>query len=209
MALTPLPLPPKAATAIHAKLQRFDTANTFYRIHAREFNPVFFGQKNAAFRFDDPLRRYGVMYCGVVFLAAVVETLLHDTEGRRPEFSRAAINARAVSLLSNSRPLRLVDLRGEGALSLGLDARIWSSSYDVSQAWSRWLFEHKAGFDGILYPSRHSHRYECVALFDRCRRAIGHDGHYALSSAPYNATITRYSRENRFDIIEDGDDHFA
>ncbi len=209
MVLTPLPLPQEAATSIQPKLYRLDTSNSLYRIHSRQFEPIFFGRKEAAFRFDDPLRRYGVLYGGLVFLAAVVETLLHDCEGRRPEFSRAMMNARSVSQLSNARVLRLVDLRGEGAMQLGLDARIWSASYDVSQEWSRWLYEHKAGFDGLIYPSRHSHRYECVALFDRCRRALRHEGRYSLSSAPYNAIITRYSRENRFDIIEDADDQFV
>lgn len=208
MVLRSLALPQQAAASIIPKLIKLDPDQIFYRIHLAEFNPIFFGHKTAAFRFDDPLRRFGVIYCGVVFLAAMVETLLHDCEGRRAEFSRAAINARSVSLMSNKRPLRLLDLRSEGGLSLGLDARIWSSHYEVSQAWARWAYEQKSQIDGILYPSRHSYRYECVALFDRCRKALQLDSSHALSQQPYNAIITRYSRENRFDIIEDEHEQF-
>jgi hypothetical protein len=48
-------------------------------------------------------------------------------------------------------------------------------TYEVSQPWSRAIFQHPAGADGIVYRSNHDNGELCVALFDRCRSRLRAD----------------------------------
>jgi hypothetical protein len=59
---------------------------------------------------------------------------------------RAKVNA--------SRPLRFVDLTGEGLAWIGADSRLASGSYDVSQRWALALYRHPSQPDGLLYRTR-------------------------------------------------------
>jgi hypothetical protein len=65
------------------------------------------------------------------------------------------------------RPLRLVDLSGDGLVLIGAHAGICSCPYDQVRHWSRVLWAHPDQPDGLFYRARHNPRLSCVALFDR------------------------------------------
>ena len=151
------------------KLTMLSRQTLWYRIHESRHGAVYFGQKRCRGRFDDPLRRYGVLYAGADELCAFVETFGHDT-GRN--LVRAAqLNATALAVLRFRRPLRLADLRNARLARLGADSRLFADAdYAVPQRWSRAIFEHPSKPDGILYNARHDPAKVCVALFDRAGR---------------------------------------
>ena len=68
------------------------------------------------------------------------------------------------------RQLRLLDLRGNGALASGSVAALAAvPDRPLSQQGARWFYDHRKVFgtvDGISYPNAHNHDVACV-LFER------------------------------------------
>src|SRR5687768_344385 len=138
-----------------------DSASTVLRVEPlhRSFragrDPIFFG-KTARNRFDDPRQDYGVLYAGLSYDCAFVETLGHNVgigsvastspgptvpHGGRV-ISRDRLRATHLALVFPSRPLRLLDLTGDRLHAFGVDAH-WATTHDyaVTQAWSRQTWE--------------------------------------------------------------------
>lgn len=73
------------------------------------------------------------------------------------------------------RRLRLLDLRGDGALRCGSVAALASvPDRPLSQEWARWFYEHPKDFgrvDGISYPNAHNQDV-AYALFERAENAL-------------------------------------
>jgi hypothetical protein len=71
--------------------------------------------------------------------------------------------------------LRLLDLRGDGALRCGPVAALTAvPDRPLSQQWARWFYEHPNEFgsvDGIAYANAHNQDV-AYALFERCEQAI-------------------------------------
>jgi hypothetical protein len=138
------------------------------RIHAATHAPIFFSPAPGhppAGRFDSPAGRFRVLYAALHFEGAFAETLLRKPS--LPLLSLSEIRARALTFLTITRQVRLVDLTGPGLSRLGLDARFLSGGYEACGAWADALHGHPAAPDGILHPSRLDPSQLCVALFDR------------------------------------------
>lgn len=138
----------------------------WFRIHAPDRDPVFFGRTGKN-RFDAPAAQFGVLYLAADASAAFIETL-----GRAP--ARRSFTIRDLSMfrlaeILPSRPLRLVDVTGPGLARLGADARLFTGDHSVARAWSLALHGHPAAPDGILYPSRHDPSRHAAAVFDRVK----------------------------------------
>jgi hypothetical protein len=64
-------------------------------------------------------------------------------------------------------PLSVVDLRGDGALRMGVPSDvIGSSRQELARTWSVAFYDHPAQPDGIIYPSR-LNRETNLAVYDR------------------------------------------
>jgi len=51
--------------------------------------------------------------------------------------------------------LQLIDLRGDGPLRIGIPSDVVRGrTQPLAQTWSMAIFNHPAGADGIIYPSR-------------------------------------------------------
>ena len=164
----PAPAPPADLHARTLPLAIWNAGSKVIRVHRTRLGPIHFSGgagKPPLGRWDSPSGTFGVLYAARAFAGAFAETVL-----RNPALllvSLAEIEARALSVLSITAAIRLVDLTGPGLSQLGLDVRILSGPYDVCGAWSDALHGHPQAPAGILYPSRFDPAQVCLALFDR------------------------------------------
>ena len=61
---------------------------------------------------------------------------------------------------------------GPGQSKAGVDGRLFTGSYSISQAYSRAIHEHPAHADCIRYPARHDTQQVSVALFERAQSPL-------------------------------------
>lgn len=155
--------------ALPASLPIVEIGGPVYRCHRIEYGYRYFG-KSAAGRYDDPQRRYGVLYLGSTREAAFAETCLRDVGSTL--LDHRFLTARAMTEVVMDK-VRLAQAYGTGLPSLGQTAIISASAgYGESQAFSRQVFEHRDQVDGIAYFSRHDNEQLCIALFDRAEPAL-------------------------------------
>lgn len=116
-------------------------------------------------RFDAPAGSYGTLYVAADEDGAFIETFGYNTGVRLvPSEQLTAVD---VSIVRAGRPLRLVQLTGQGLARLGADARLFAADFGPARAWSKALHDHPSAPDGILYASRHDETQICAVLFDR------------------------------------------
>lgn len=158
-------LPPPPTDLPTRKLPLVTVKGSLYRIHRTVQHWRYFG-KNASERFDDPLKRYGVLYVSSRPEAAFAEVFLRTLSLMVVD----EVDLRARSLTSfAANSLRCLDLTGSGLRKLWCDNRISTEKpYTTVGLWSRALYTHPQQPDGIIYRSRHNPRFRCLALFDRC-----------------------------------------
>jgi RES domain len=158
-------LPPPPTDLPTRKLPLVTVKGSLYRIHRTVQHWRYFG-KNASERFDDPLKRYGVLYVSSRPEAAFAEVFLRTLSLMVVD----EVDLRARSLTSfAANSLRCLDLAGSGLRKLSCHNRISTEKpYTTVGLWSRALYSHPQQPDGIIYRSRHNPRFRCLALFDRC-----------------------------------------
>jgi hypothetical protein len=139
-------------------------------MHRLGQGPLFFG-KAAANRFDDPVRKFGVLYVGLSPEAAFAETLLRDPP--RQLIAESEVAVRRIARIRVRRPLRLLQAYDEGLARAGLTAEIGTCEYDRSQSWAAAFHAHPAAIDGIAWRGRHDNGTFCVAVFDRAVGKLG------------------------------------
>jgi RES domain len=72
-----------------------------------------------------------------------------------------------VGFFAPSRAVRLIDLRGQGALAIGATGELTTTpDRDLSQRWARWLYERYRWARGVTYEGRYAGCL-CVAMWDR------------------------------------------
>ena len=158
-----LPRPPTDLPT--RKLPLATVKGSLYRIHRTVHHWQYFG-KNASERFDDPLKRYGVLYVSTQPEAAFAEVFLRALS--LMVVDEVDLRARSLAAFA-ANSLRCVDLTGSGLRKLSCDNRISTEKpYATVGLWSRALYIHPQQPDGIIYRSRHNPRFRCLALFDRC-----------------------------------------
>lgn len=156
------------------------------RIHARGRRALWFGPPPgsvAIHRFDDPRGEFRICYLGTTIGVCFAETFLRNPPVRILALGDLA--ARLVATVEVRRELRLVRLHGPGLARLGTTAGPASGDdYELSQFWSRALWEHAEAPDGIAYRPRHDDSALCVAIYDRARAALAITGETSLTADP-------------------------
>lgn len=155
-------------------IETIPAGRRFGRIYANAFpDPLGYGK--APSRFSDPRRRnpagrFGVLYLGdslkVCFLEAVLRDRRDGMIGDLP-VDEQEIHARLYAEIEATDDLRLVDLRDDHAVRMGVPSDVAKSSrQSLARAWSLALYGHSALPDGIIYPSRLNGSTN-LAIFDR------------------------------------------
>ena len=165
---TPGPLPPPSKDFHRIVLPIVTVGGRWFRTHEIEHSPIHYGV-GATWRFNDPERRYGVLYLAQQPAGAFIESFgqLATTAEVPRRITSQELSRKALSELAPGRPVRLDDLTGKGLARVGADARIFAGDRKEAQAWSKAIHDHPSEVDGLLYPTRHDPMQLAAALFDR------------------------------------------
>lgn len=147
----------------------------------RIYDPSSHGTVELTFRFFGPLARFdhhrgnhpqedmerGVYYAAPKFSSCLVE-VFGDT-------GVIEIGHKRVCRPQLTRSLRLLDLRGSGAMKAGSVAALAKvADRSLSQAWSRYFYEQQKIYsevDGIIYYNAHNDE-EAIVLYERARTGL-------------------------------------
>ncbi|RYC25895.1 RES family NAD+ phosphorylase [Ciceribacter ferrooxidans] len=166
--------PPAGFEHSSLDLEVVPPGSRFGRIYASAFpDPLGFGKTPS--RFSDPRRRdaagrFGVLYLGDTLKVCFLEAVLRDRRdgllGDLP-IEENEIHARRFAEIETTEHLRLVDLRDDHAVRMGVPTDVAKSSrQSLARAWSLAFYEHKSLPDGIIYPSR-LNGHTNIAVFGR------------------------------------------
>jgi hypothetical protein len=148
---------------------------TWRRLYQSRFpNPLGYGFSPS--RFSDPEttlippERFGVVYFGSSIKVCFVEAILRDRGvGRTATFpiEWAELEAWSCAEVRVETALRVVDLRGDGLVRMGIPTDVArASAQDLARIWSRALWAHDTTPDGLMYDSRLNGETN-VVVFDR------------------------------------------
>jgi hypothetical protein len=165
---SPGPLPPPSKDFHRIALPIVTVGARWFRTHEVEYSPIHYGTR-AVWRFDDPEGRYGVLYLAQQPAGAFIESFgqLVTTAEFPRRITSQELSRKALCELAPSRPVRLVDLTGNGLARVGADARIFAGDRQDAQVWSKAIHDHPSNVDGLLYPMRHDPKQLAAAIFDR------------------------------------------
>lgn len=166
--------PPSGFERAELEIETMPPGRVFGRIY-RDAYPDPLGYGKSPSRFSDPRRRvdanrFGVLYLGdslkVCFLEAVLrdrrEGLVHDLPIDEVELTR-----RRYAEIAITTDLRLVDLRGDNAVRMGVPTDVVRAQrQNLARRWSLALHQHPSEPDGIIYPSRLNGATN-LAIYDR------------------------------------------
>lgn len=149
---------PSAPLAIHTVA----IGERFGRIYLAKYpDPLGFGKAKS--RFSDPSRRiessrFGVLYLGQTIAVCFLEAVLRDRRdgvlGDLP-MEESELEVRRYVEIEVAKPLRLVDLRENRAVAMGVPSDVHRGTrHALGRAWSLAFHEHPEEPDGIIYPSR-------------------------------------------------------
>jgi hypothetical protein len=146
----------------------YAAGSLWFRCHKRVDGPVFFGPGAGIapkYRFDAPAGEYQVLYAGLNYEAAFIETFLRNPKGRTLDW--ADLDVRNMAVLTNDAPPQLIKAHGEGLSLLGTTAALSTGGYREARRYSLELWEHPDRPDGLIYSSRHNPDHLCAAIFNR------------------------------------------
>jgi RES domain len=130
-------------------------------------------------RFSDPSRRIPSHRFGVIYLGAVGDYPMDERE----------LHVRRYAEIEIIAPLSLVDLRGDGAIRMGVPSDVArASSQRLGRAWSLAFHEHPSAPDGIVYPSRLNGQTN-LAVYDRATSKLRVANVGPLIAAPDLPTV--------------------
>lgn len=189
-------LPPKGFAGAGLHIHEVPAGQRFGSIYLGRYpDPLGFGKTPS--RFSDPRRRaaanrFGVLYLGetvkVCFLEAVLRDQRDGAIGDLP-MEEAELHDRHYAEIEVAVPLRMVDLRDDGAIVLGVPTDVAkASSQTLARAWSLAFHEHPEKPDGIVYPSR-LNGHTNLAVFDRAIVKLRAARKTKLIAAPGLATV--------------------
>lgn len=168
----------------------------FGRIYPNRFlNPLGFGRRPS--RFSDPRRRteanrFGLIYLGDTFKVCFLEAVLRDQRdgivGTLP-IQEEELRTRRYADVEVTAPLRLVDLREDQAVAMGVPSDVHRASrHTLGQSWSVAFHEHPSAPDGIIYPSR-LNGHTNLAVYDRAIPKLRSFRARLLTAVPELASI--------------------
>jgi hypothetical protein len=145
-------------------------------------------------RFSSPTDTFRVLYAADNFPTAFAEAVVRDRfEGKsRRYLYRPHLEQVCLTVISSSRELKLLDLRGAGAYELGVDTDAsWARDHTVGQAFSQAAHDALPDVDAILFDSRLTTGV-CVAIYDRAFPALSATAPIGLMQAALlPAEVTR------------------
>lgn len=184
------PLPPPWLSTTKLPFHTVPSGTILHRVHSSTFGPVFYGPGKGnppTYRFDSETGAFGVLYVGLSFSAALVETLLRSPDLKLVDYSQ--IERRSASELNCPADLQVVRMYGAGIAQVGTDNSISTGPYDACGLWADALWKHPDTPDGIAYQSRHDPAQLCLALFERPSQILT-----VIRTTPLTAKIGTVSR---------------
>ncbi|MER9056687.1 RES family NAD+ phosphorylase [Mesorhizobium sp. M0910] len=168
-----VPPPPDFARA-KLEIETLSRGRTFGRIYWSTYpDPLGYGKSPS--RFSDPRRRvdanrFGVLYVGDSLKVCFLETVLRDRrEGILDDLpiDEAELTRRRYAEIATTTDLRLVDLRGDNAVRMGVPTDVVRAQrQNLARRWSLAFHQHPSEPDGIIYPSRLNGATN-LAIYDR------------------------------------------
>lgn len=166
---------PLAEDTIDRLPARGSTFRSLYRIAEVYPDPIYWSKEG---RYGPKSKKFGVYYVGTTLTAAIAESLLHGA-GTKSAAERIVTIDQAekkhVFQIDVHPTLDLLNFDTPRLPKYGLDARIYTEilptgGYEYGPSWS----DHAKGlgFNGILYPSRHTPKQTAIALFERPKSDI-------------------------------------
>lgn len=153
---------------IRGRLQAVNLSS-FFRIIGKQHADTPLGAAPSPSRFSDPAGAYAVLYAAEAVRCGFWEVVARDRFTRRSRrmLPLADIEARLVVTLRSTRPLWLVDLRGDGPIRIGAPTAVaHDTNHAAGRALSATVHASVPEADGFLYHSRFTGE-ACVAVFDR------------------------------------------
>ena len=161
--------------------------SVLFRVHSHRFGPADYnpGRPPAA-----PVTRFAffgsppvpVLYAAATAEAAISETILHDVPVDGGRIDVDLVQSKILSQVLSTRNLRLLSLHGHGFRRIGVTAeqvtRTAPSRYRQTVPWAK--VAHAAGFDGIVWMSRHHDTSKAYVFFGRA----GDRGDFAVHPDP-------------------------
>lgn len=168
----------------------------FGRIYRQAFpDPLGFGKTRS--RFSDPRRRaeanrFGVLYLGSSLKVCFLEAVLRDErDGVVGDYlmDETDLDTRRYAEVEVHETLKLIDLRGDGPVSMGVPSDVpRGSRQTLARKWSVAFHDHPEKVDGIIYPSRLNGETN-VAIYDRAVSKVQAPRVYILRRAPGLARV--------------------
>ncbi|MAS15286.1 MAG: hypothetical protein CMH69_18520 [Nitratireductor sp.] len=182
-------------------IETVPAGSRFGRIYVNAHpDPLGFGKSPS--RFSDPRRRipenrFGVLYLGETLKVCFLEALLRDRRdgqiGDLP-IEEKEIHARRFAEIETTEDLRLVDLRDDHAVRMGVPSDVAKSSRQgLARIWSLAFYEHGSAPDGVIYPSR-LNGHANLAVYDRAITKLTPYRVVPLLGAPGLAAVLRELR---------------
>ena len=199
-------LPPKDFASASLKIHTVPAGLRFGRIYVDRYpDPLGFGKTPSWF--SDPRRRvpenrFGVLYLGETVKVCFQEAVLRDQRdgivGDLP-IEEKEICARRYAEIETVAPLKMVDLRDDGPVTMGVPTDVAkATSQSLARAWSLAFHDHPAKPDGIIYPSR-LNGHTNLAVFDHAIVKLKSVRVMKLIGAPGLATVLN---DLRVSIVE-------
>jgi RES domain len=155
----------------------------FFHAHSKSRGPLNFNPTPNG-RFNAPNGEYGTTYLSTTLEGAFVEKFLQDAP--RGKYGHASVHRERLDScclcsipygeLVAPRPLRLVDLSGNGTFLIGATGELCAladiARLSLVQRWALRLYRHHDCPDGILYRARHDQSRLSIALFDRANGVL-------------------------------------
>jgi len=140
----------------------------YVRVTPLTFRATPLGMGYGETRFASPGRSFALIYAAENLATGIAETILRDRyEGvSAREVMLTEILAWGATRVAATRPLRMLDLRGNGCFLLGVSTDInGAKAQDEARAFSQDVYD-QTDLDGILYHSRLL-KTNCAAVYDR------------------------------------------
>ncbi len=170
--MTARPFPPADIATREPIIEIVATGTEMCRFYSNSHGSIYFAM-DAAGRLNAPDGSYGTLYAARAADGAFAEIFLRNVG--MTALNPVMVGAKGMVRIAALKDLRFACLYGPGLSILGATAEVTHSSitaYDLSQAWSKAIYDHPADVDGIAYRSRHDDNEICYAIFDRAQLKI-------------------------------------
>jgi len=125
-------------------------------------------------RFSDPAGGFAVLYAAATVRCAFWESIARNRFTRRKnrELPTSTVNAMRVVTLRSTKPLVLLDLRGDGPIRIGAPTAVaHDTNHAAGRALSAAIYAIVPEADGLVFPSRFT-GHTCIAVFGHAVIAV-------------------------------------